>query len=555
MTPEALAQAVVDAVATAVTDGQLPLADEAVPTHVVVERPRNPEHGDYATNVAMRLAKPAGMPPREVAAVIATGLAALPGISAAEVAGPGFINIRLEAAAAGEVAAAVVAAGADYGRTSSLAGVSINVEFISANPTGPLHLGHTRWAAVGDALAAVLAAAGADVKREFYVNDRGVQMDRFGASLLAAAHGRPAPEDGYHGGYILDLAAEILADRPELLDLPEDEALVEFREEGYRRQRAQQEAVLGVFRTHFDVWYSERHLHDSGAVERGLARLEEQGNLFISDGATWLRTTAYGDDKDRVLIKSDGEMTYFASDSAYYVDKRNRGFDVNIYLLGADHHGYVGRLKALAACAGDDPDYNIEVLIGQLVRMYRDGKEVRLSKRAGDIVTLEDLVDEVGVDAARYSLIRYPADSPLTLDLDLLVKRTNDNPVFYVQYAHARISSVLRNAAELGIDWRAANFEPGLLSHPAEGDLLGVIAEYPGTIDSAAELREPHRVARYLEELATAYHKFYDSCRVLPRDEEEVTGTTITRLWLCAAARQTLANGLNLLGVAAPERM
>ena len=555
MTPEALAQAVVDAVAATVEAGQIPLPPEAVPAEAVVERPRNPDHGDYATNIAMRLAKPAGMPPRDVATLIADQLATVSGVSAAEVAGPGFINIRLDAAAAGEVAAAVVAAGAGYGRTDSLAGTTINVEFISANPTGPLHLGHTRWAAVGDALASVLAAAGADVKREFYVNDRGVQMDRFAASLLAAAKGRPAPADGYHGGYILDLAAEIVAARPELLDLPEDEALVEFREEGYQRQRAQQEAVLGVFRTHFDVWYSERHLHDSGAVERGLARLEEQGNLYLSDGATWLRTTTYGDDKDRVLIKSDGEMTYFASDSAYYVDKRNRGFDINIYLLGADHHGYVGRLKALAACAGDDPEYNIEVLIGQLVRMYRDGKEVRLSKRAGDIVTLEDLVDEVGVDAARYSLIRYPADSPLTLDLDLLVKRTNDNPVFYVQYAHARISSVLRNAADLGIDWQAATFEPGLLSHPAEGDLLGVIAELPGIVDSAAELREPHRVARYLEQLATSYHKFYDSCRVLPRDDEQVTGTTIARLWLCAAARQTLANGLGLLGVAAPERM
>ena len=555
MTPEALAEAVGAAIGAAVAAGRLPLPAAAIPSDVVIERPRNPEHGDYATNVAMRLAKPAGLPPRQVADLIVAELVQLPGVAAAEVAGPGFINITLDPAAQGRLAAEVVAAGQAYGRADTLAGVSINVEYISANPTGPLHLGHTRWAAVGDALARVLAAAGADVTREFYVNDRGVQMDRFGESLLAAAKGRPAPEDGYHGAYVLDLAAAIVADRPELLDLPEDEAMIEFREEGYQRQRAQQEAVLELFRTHFDVWYSERHLHDSGAVERGLDALRRGGHVYIADDATWLRTTDFGDDKDRVLIKGDGEMTYFASDSAYYVDKRARGFDVNIYLLGADHHGYVNRLRALAGCAGDDMDYNIEVLIGQLVKIYRAGEEVRLSKRAGDIVSLEDLVDEVGVDAARYSLIRYPADSPLTLDLDLLVKRTNDNPVFYVQYAHARIASVLRHAADLGIDWAAADFDPGLLSHDREGDLLGVIAELPGTVASAAELREPHRVARYLEELATAYHKFYDSCRVLPRGDEDVTETTIARLWLCAAARQTLANGLTMLGVTAPERM
>lgn len=555
MTPEALADVIHAAISEAIANGPLQVPEDAVPQEIVVERPRNPEHGDYATNVAMRLAKPAGKPPREIAEILAAQIGNSAGVASADVAGPGFINITLDTAAAGQIAASVVAAGDSYGTTDALAGVAVNVEYISANPTGPLHLGHTRWAAVGDALARVLAAAGADVTREFYVNDRGVQMDRFGESLLAAAKGRPAPEDGYHGGYILDLAATIVADRPELLDLPEDEAMVEFREEGYQRQRAQQEAVLGVFRTHFDVWYSERHLHDSGAVERGLAALRQGGHVYIADDATWLRTTDFGDDKDRVLIKSDGEMTYFASDSAYYVDKRTRGFDVNIYLLGADHHGYVNRLRALAGCAGDDMDYNIEVLIGQLVKIYRGGEEVRLSKRAGDIVTLEDLVDEVGVDAARYSLIRYPADSPLTLDLDLLVKRTNDNPVFYVQYAHARISSVLRHAAELGIDWQGSEFDPSLLGHPREGDLLGVIAELPGTVAGAAELREPHRVARYLEELATAYHKFYDSCRVLPRADEVSTETSIARLWLCAAARQTLANGLGMLGVSAPERM
>ena len=555
MTPEDVAEAVRAAIESAVATAELDLGGTPVPTDIVIERPRNEAHGDYATNIAMRLARPAGRAPREVALILADHLASHSGIRSAEVAGPGFINVVLDAAAQGRLAADVVAAGALYGTSDALAGLRFNVEFISANPTGPLHLGHTRWAAVGDALARVLAAAGAEVVREFYINDRGVQMDRFGESLYAAAQGRPAPTDGYHGGYIVDVAAAIVAESPELLALPEPEAIPAFREAGYAHQLAAQKSVLALFGTHFDVWYSERSLHDSGAVDRGFETLAAGGHMFTQDGATWLRTSDFGDDKDRVLVKSDGELTYFASDSAYYVDKRARGFDVCIYLLGADHHGYVGRLKAIAACAGDDPDVNIEVLIGQLVKIYRGGVEVRLSKRAGDIVTLEDLVDEVGVDAARYSLIRYPADSPLTLDLEVLVARTNDNPVFYVQYAHARISSVLRHAADLGIDWRAASFHPEQLDHPREKDLLGVIGALPGIVAGAAELREPHRVARYLEELANAYHKFYDSCRVLPRADESVTAQTVARLWLCAAARQTLANGLDVLGVSAPERM
>jgi arginyl-tRNA synthetase len=408
---------------------------------------------------------------------------------------------------------------------------------------------------LGDALARVLTAAGAEVAREFYINDRGVQMDRFGLSIAAAAQGRPIPADGYHGGYISDLAAAVLADNPEYADLDGPELLVAFREAGYQLQLKQQKDVLHLFRTDFDVWYSERYLHSSGAVDRGLARLREQGHVYEADGAVWLRTTDFGDDKDRVLVKADGELTYFASDTAYYVDKRARGFDVCIYLLGADHHGYVHRLRAVAACAGDDMDFNIEVLIGQLVKMTKGGAEVRLSKRAGNIITLEDLVEEVGVDAARYSLIRYPADSPLTLDLDLLVQRTNDNPVFYVQYAHARISSVLRNAEALGIDWQAADYDPAVLAHDRESALLAALAEFPRVVASAAELREPHRVARYLEDTATAYHKFYDSCRVLPMGEEPVDAVNLARLWLCAATRQVLANGLALCGVTAPDRM
>ena len=528
---------------------------DASEAEIVVERPKSREHGDYATNVAMVLAKRVQRPPREIAEALASQLGGYAGIAQVDVAGPGFVNITLEAASHAEVARTVVEAGPDYGVGEALAGTKVNVEFISANPTGPLHLGHTRWAAVGDAIARVLRAAGADVAREFYINDRGVQMDRISASVMASAHGEPVPEDGYHGGYVVDLAAAIVAEDPDILSLPRDDQLVAFREAAYARQLRQQQQVLDLFRTHFDVWASEQELHESAAVERGLKRLREQGHVFEEDGAVWLRTTDFGDDKDRVLVKADGEYTYFASDTAYYVDKRARGFDVNIYLLGADHHGYVNRLRAVAACAGDDMDADIEVLIGQLVKITRGGLEVKLSKRAGNIVTLEELVEEVGVDAARYTLIRYPADSPLTLDLETITRQTNDNPVFYVQYAHARISSVLRNARELGIEWREAEFDPGCLTHEREIELLGRLAEYPRIVASAAELREPHRVARYLEEMATDYHRFYDVCWVLPRGEEDVQPLHISRLWLCAAARQVLANGLDLLGVSAPERM
>lgn len=552
MTPDAVAEAVARAVkaAAALDRFQVPESID-----VRVERPRNREHGDYATNVAMTLAKGAGRAPRELAGAVADCLRHEPGIAAVDVAGPGFINITVEAGAQGQLAATIVEAGSRYGNSDKLAGVSVNVEFISANPTGPLHLGHTRWAAVGDAIARVLAAAGANAAREFYINDRGVQMDRFGESIAAAAAGQPVPEDGYHGAYVTDIAAAIMAEHPEYADLTGEERMVAFREAGYEKQLRQQKDVLALFRTVFDVWASERALHDSGAVERGIAKLREQGHVYESEGAVWLRTTTFGDDKDRVLIKADGEHTYFASDTAYYIDKRMRGFDICLYLLGADHHGYVGRLKAVAACAGDDPDYNIEVPIGQMVKMIKGGQEVRLSKRAGNIVTLEDLVDEVGVDAARYTLIRYPVDSPLTLDLDLLIKRSNDNPVFYVQYAHARISSVLRNAEALGIDWPRADFHPELLDHEQESLLLGALGELPRVVASAAELREPHRVARYLEDLATAYHKFYDSCRVLPRGDDPVEPINVARLWLCAATRQVIANGLDLCGVMAPERM
>lgn len=525
------------------------------PVEVTLERPKSREHGDYATNVALIAAKSSTIPPRDLAGQIAERLRTDPAFTEVTVAGPGFVNIRLSPQTQGEIAQRVVKLGAAYGRNEALMGKSFNVEFISANPTGPLHLGHTRWAAVGDALARVLAAAGADVTTEFYINDRGVQMDKFGESVMAASLGKSVPEDGYHGSYILDLAARIIREHPEFHQLPKEEQLIAFREEAYLIQLQQQKDVLELFRTHFDVWYSERKLYDSGAVERAQTRLDEQGHVYESEGALWLRTSTFGDDKDRVLIKENGERTYFAADTAYYVDKRMRGFDTVIYLLGADHHGYVSRLRAVAACAGDNMDENIEILIGQLVKITRGGVEVKLSKRSGQIVTLEELVDEVGVDAARYTLARYPVDTPLVVDLEEIARKANDNPVFYVQYAHARIASVLRNAQEIGVEWGSAEFFPELLNSEQENELLGVIEKFPAVIATAAELREPHRVARYLEELATAYHRFYDACRVLPRTDETLEGVHIARLWVCAATQQTLANGLDLLGVSSPAKM
>ena len=531
------------------------LVADQIPAEVSIDRSKNREHGDYSTNIALVLAKPAGVAPRWIADLLVSALSSSADIAKIEAAGPGFLNITLAAAAAGAICITILSGERAYGSGDLLAGAKVNLEFISANPTGPLHLGHTRWAAVGDALGRVLAAEGAEVSREFYINDRGVQMDLFGESIMAAANGLPTPTDGYHGAYITELAKEIVTAKPELLTLPENVQMVAFREEGYVRQLAHQQRVLDEFGTHFDVWFSERSLHQSTAVEVAFEKLLKQGHVYETDGATWLRTTDFGDDKDRVLRKSDNELTYFASDIAYYVDKRARGFDICIYLLGADHHGYVGRLKAAAACAGDDPAKNIEVMIGQLVKIIEGGQELKLSKRAGTIITLEDIVERVGVDAARYTLIRYPVDTPMTMDVDLLTKRTNENPVFYVQYAHARISGVLRNAIEVGVSVDLSVFDPALLSHERESDLLGVLGEFPRVVATAAELREPHRIARYLEELAGAYHRFYDACRVLPLGDEEIGPLHSARAVLCASTRQVLQNGLALLGVSAPERM
>jgi arginyl-tRNA synthetase len=558
VTPDQLSASIVRALTSLTERGALTLPD-GVPAAVVVERPKVREHGDYATNVALQLAKKAGMPPRELAGLLAAELESADGVAAVETAGPGFLNVRVAAGAQGVLAAEVVAAGTSYGTTSTLAGTRFNVEFISANPTGPLHLGHTRWAVVGDAIARVLEAAGADVAREFYINDRGNQMDKFGASLEASALGRPVPDDGYHGDYVHDLARRIVEENPHIVDLPEGERAVAFREAGYKNQLAEQQQQLAAFRTNFDVWYSERSLHDGDKVARSLEKLRAQGHLFESDDALWMRTTDFGDDKDRVLVRGNGELTYFASDTAYYVDKRERGFDVCLYLLGADHHGYVGRLKAMAACAGDDPDTHLEVLIGQMVKILRGGEEIRLSKRAGTIVTLQELVEMVGVDSLRYTLSRYPADSPLTLDVEEITRQASDNPVFYVQYAHARLSAILRNGADLGLvpggEQGGAPFDPSLLSHEMEGELLRSLADFPRVVATAAQLREPHRVARYLEDTASKFHKFYDSCRVLPMGDEDPAPIHAARLLLVAATRTVIANGLRLLGVSAPERM
>jgi len=553
VTPQTLVTVIRETLERLVERGDIQL-DGPVPTDILVERPKVREHGDYATNISMRLAKNAGMKPRDLAGIIADELADADGIASVDVAGPGFLNVWLDAGAQATLAAHILAESTSYGRSSALGGQTINLEFISANPTGPLHLGHTRWAAVGDAMARVMEAAGAEVTREFYVNDRGNQMDIFGASLRARANGAQVPEDGYHGDYIDRLARQIVDDNPAIEQLNQDDQVVAFREAGYALQLAEQQAELAEFRTHFDVWFSERSLYESDAVSHGLQELDKQGRLYERDGATWMTTSEFGDDKDRVLVRSNGELTYFASDTAYYLNKRERGFQICLYLLGADHHGYVGRLSAMAACVGDTPGEQLVVMIGQLVKILHDGEELRLSKRAGTIVSLRELIDLIGVDALRYSLNRYPVDSPLTLDVAEMTRRSNDNPVYYVQYAHARLSSILRHAADLQIAVDT-DVDLDVLTHEREGDLLRALAEYPRVVARAAELREPHRVARYLEDTAATFHKFYDTCHVLPRGDDDPTPIQRARLVLIAATRQVFANGLDLLGVTAPERM
>ena len=552
MTPAQLADVVMAAAVAVLTDRGL---DRSVlPAEAGVERPRNPGHGDYASNLALRVAGKAGLPPRVMAQAIAEKLTGDPAIQSVEIAGPGFLNIRLVPAAAGTVAGAVIEQGDAYGHGTLLAGQRINLEFVSANPTGPLHIGGVRWAAVGDALARLLRAQGATVGTEYYFNDAGAQIDRFADSLLAAARGQAPPAGGYAGEYIGEIAAAVLARHPDLPGRPDSAARAVFRSEGVELMFAEIKTSLAGFGVHFDVYFAEQDLRDRDELSSALARLRQSGHVYEAEGATWVRTTDSGDDKDRVYIRANGEFTYFAADCAYYLDKRRRGFSKIIIILGADHHGYVGRLRAIAGCFGDDPDQTLEVLIGQLVNLVRDGQPVRMSKRAGTVVSIGDIVGALGVDAARYALARYSLDSPIDLDLDLWTRRNNDNPVYYVQYAHARIVSLLRAAGESGRT-RGGTYDPGLLSHPRENDLLKALAEFPAVVASAAELRQPHRVARYLEDLASAYHKFYDACRVLPRDGQPPDDLGRARLWLADAARIVLANGLGLLGVTAPDQL
>ena len=531
-----------------------------LPSQITLDRPKNRDHGDYATSISLNLAKAANLQPRVIAEVIVKSLTdnnllADAGISKVEIAGAGFINITLESASQGAVVSQILTEGKKYGSGKSLAGKKINLEFVSANPTGPLHLGHTRWAAVGDSLGRVLSAAGAEVSREFYINDRGNQMDLFGQSLFAAAQNKPIPENGYHGEYIGDLAKQIIKENPSFSKLTGDDAMAAFRDAGYKLQIEQQRQVLDNFGTHFDTWFSERTLYENNFFNHTLDKLKSLGHVYEEEGATWLRTTDFDDDKDRVMIKSDGSFAYFASDSAYYVSKRERGFNLCIYMLGADHHGYVGRIKAIAACAGDDPSKDIEILIGQMVKIIEGGAELKLSKRAGTIITLEELVEKVGTDAARYTLIRYPTDTPMVMDVDLLKKNTNENPVYYVQYAHARICAVLRNAKELGINYGLDFYSPELLTHERERELIGLLAQYPKIVASSALMRQPHRVARYIEEVASQYHRFYNDCRVLPLGDEKPTDLNSSRASLSLATAQVISNGLDLLGVSAPEKM
>ena len=550
MTPADLAELLRSTAAAVLIEHGLDPA--ALPETVTVERPRNPEHGDYATNLALQVGKKAGANPREFAGWLVAALADADAIAAAEVAGPGFVNLRIETAAQGVMVANIVAAGADYGRSGLLDGQNVNLEFVSANPTGPIHIGGTRWAAVGDALGRLLTTQGATVVREYYFNDHGAQIDRFVNSLIAAVKGEPAPEDGYAGAYISDVAAQVLAKAPDAMSLPDVEQHEIFRAVGVDLMFGQIKSSLHEFGTDFDVYTHEDSMHSSGRVDQAIAKLRETGAIYEKDGATWLRTTEFGDDKDRVVIKSDGQPAYIAGDLAYYLDKRQRGFDLCIYMLGADHHGYIARLKAAAAALGDDPD-TVEVLIGQLVNLVRDGQPVRMSKRAGTVITMDDLVESIGVDAARYALIRSSVDSPIDIDLALWSSASAENPVYYVQYAHARLCALARSAAELGLTPDLAHLEQ--LSHDKEGTLMRSLGEFPRVLQSAAALREPHRVSRYLEDLAGDYHRFYDSCRVLPQGDEPPSDLHRARLALCAATRQVIANGLAILGVSAPERM
>ena len=553
MTPADLASLIKTTATTVLSDRELDAS--VLPETVVVERPRNPEHGDYATNVALQAAKKVGVSPRELAAWLVDSLATNPAIESAEVAGPGFINIRLAADAQGQIVAEILRAGENYGHSDGYVGTVVNLEFVSANPTGPIHLGGTRWAAVGDSLGRILSATGASVTREYYFNDHGTQIDRFARSLVAAAKGEPTPEDGYGGQYIADIARMVVDKHPGVLEQSPENMQETFRSAGVELMFNHIKESLHEFGTDFDVYFHENSLFESGAVDRAIAVLKDNGNLYEADGAWWLRSSAFGDDKDRVVIKSDGNAAYIAGDIAYVADKIGRGHNLCIYMLGADHHGYIARLKAAAAALGYDPA-QVEVLIGQMVNLVKDGEAIRMSKRAGTVITLDDLVELIGIDAARYALIRSSVDSTLDIDMDLWASQSSDNPVYYVQYGHARLCSIARKAADVGLELADTdNVDYSLLTHEREGDLIRTLGEFPAVVTAAAELREPHRIARYAEELAGTFHRFYDNCQILPKAGEDVQPIHKARFALAMATRQALANALGLVGVTAPERM
>ena len=528
------------------------------PPSVTMSRPRLREHGDWSTNLALELAPGAGQPPRSVAEAIVRHLAPDERVASVEVAGPGFINFHLSSAWLQRVLSEVVERAESFGRAEPRSGERVQVEFVSANPTGPLHLGHGRWAAVGDALAAVLDAAGHTVEREFYVNDFGRQMELFGRSLAARYlewHGVDAavPEGGYEGSYVTELAAEIASEVGDRwVEAKDEDRVAFFRDEGERRVLRGQREVLERFGVRFDVWFSERDLHSSGAIDAAIARLRERGVVYEREGALWLRSSELGDDKDRVVVRATGEPTYFAPDAAYLIDKFSRGFDRLIYLWGADHHGYVPRMRAMVQALGFDPA-SVEFHIGQFVNLLRGGVPVRMSKRTGELVTFEELLEEVGVDAARYLFLRQPVETAIDFDIEVATSQTMDNPVYYVQYAHARIASLLRVAGERGVDrGEFADARIELLEHPSELELLRALSEYPEQVTVAAEQRAPHRVARYAEErLAVAFHRFYTDCPVLTAEGDVARA----RLWLAWGVRRVLANALEILGVSAPEAM
>ncbi|HEX6844738.1 MAG TPA: arginine--tRNA ligase [Actinomycetota bacterium] len=518
--------------------------------------PKQKEHGDFATNVALALAARAGRPPREVAQALVAALPPAPFVEKVEIAGPGFINVFTTDAWLHDALRAIAATGPDHGRRAST-GERVQVEFVSANPTGPLTIGHARNAVIGDSLARLLAFAGHEVEREYYFNDAGGQMDRFGASVEARyleLVGREAtvPEDGYHGEYVRAYAADILAtEGPALADLPAEERFRRLRAEGAARAMAEIRETLARFGVVFDTFVSEASLQDKGEIAEAIARLQAAGAAYEAEDAVWFRSTDFGDDKDRVLVRTNGQHTYFAADCAYVIDKFARGFDHLIYVWGADHHGDIARVKGATRVLGFDPE-RVELLIYQFVTFLRGGEPVKMSKRAGTFVTLADLIDEVGADAARFHLLLFSNDHPMNFDIEVVKRQTMDNPVYYVQYGHARIASILRKAAESGVVLAPiAEVDLGPLRHEAEIDLLRALASVPAELEKAAALRAPHRLTHLAQDVAARFHRFYTECRVVSED----AATTQARLWLCRGAKQVLANLLDLVGVGAPERM